>query len=143
MAYLVGVHRPRMIVWVFVGWTVFVWGTRIRNIWTDATLTTAGQVGRTALVAAFVLPAMAVAVALVRRPAAVWIVRAFAGWTVAFWVVRAVEIALTDHSVAFIVVHALIGLVSIVLAVASWRATMPPSWDSRSPSSKSPPPATA
>ena len=53
--------------------------------------------------------------------------------------VRAVEIALTDHDAAFIIVHVLLGIISIVLAILAWRATMPPSWDSPSPSSKSPP----
>ena len=98
---------------MFVAWTLFVWATRIRNIWTDDTLTTSGQLGRTALVLAFVVPAVAVAVGLLRRTGAVWltwVIRAFAAWTVGFWVVRLVGIVLHGHSAAFVAVHAVLGL---------------------------------
>jgi hypothetical protein len=113
---------------VFVAWTLFVWATRIRNIWTDDTLTTSGQLGRTALVLAFVVPAVAVAVGLVRRrgaPWLTWVIRGFAAWTVGFWVVRLVGIVLHGQSAAFVAVHAVLGLVSSVLAIAAWRTTMP------------------
>ncbi len=126
--YPVAVHRPRLVLWVFVGWTLFVWATRIRNIWTDDTLTTAGQVGRSLLVASFVLPAVVIAAALLRRrwgrwfP---WFVRVVAAWTVGVWVVRMVAIAVHGHDVGFVVVHLVLALVSSVLAVAAWRTTMP------------------
>lgn len=122
------VRRPRLVLWVFVGWNLFVWTTRIRNIWTDESLTTSGQVGRTALVVAFTVPAVALAVGLVRRSGGVWltwVIRAFAVWTVGFWVVRIVGIALNGHGAAFVAVHAVLGVVSSVLAVAAWRTTMP------------------
>ena len=121
-------HRPRLVLWAFVGWTLFVWATRIRNIWTDDSLTTAGQVGRTALVLAFVLPAVAVAAGLVARRGGAWltwVIRAFAAWTVGFWVVRLVGIAPHGHSAAFVAVHAVLAVVSSVLAIAAWRTTMP------------------
>lgn len=121
-------RRSRLVLWVFVGWTLFVWATRIRNIWTDDTLTTSGQVGRTALVLAFVVPAVALAVGLLRRsggPWLTWVIRGFAAWTVAFWVVRLAGIALNGHSAAFVAVHAVLALVSSVLAAAAWRTTMP------------------
>lgn len=123
-----GVRRPRLVLWVFVGWTLFVWTTRIRNIWTDDSLTTSGQLGRTALVLAFTVPAVAVAVGLVRRrsgPWVTWVIRAFAAWTIGFWVVRLAGIALNGHGAAFVAVHAVLAMVSSVLAVAAWRTTIP------------------
>jgi len=121
-------RRPRLVLWVFVGWTLFVWTTRIRNIWTDDSLTTSGQIGRTALVLAFTVPAVAVAVGLMRRsggPWLTWVIRAFAAWTVGFWFVRLVGIMANGHGAAFVAVHAVLALVSSVLAVAAWRTTMP------------------
>ncbi len=111
-----------------MGWTLFVWVNRIRNIWTDDTLTTSGQVGRTMLVASFVVPAMILAVTLLRGTWGRWFpafIRAFAAWTVAVWLVRMVGIALHGHEAAFVVVHAVLAVVSSVLAVAAWRTTMP------------------
>ena len=122
------VRRPRLVLWLLVGWTLFVWANRIRNIWTDDTLTTSGQVGRTLLVASFVLPAVVVGVTLLRRTWGrwfPWLIRAFAAWTVGVWVVRMVGIALHGHDIGFVVVHAVLALVSSVLAVAAWRTTMP------------------
>lgn len=121
-------RRPRLVLWLFVGWTLFVWANRIRNIWTDDTLTTSGQVGRTMLVASFVVPALVLAVTLLRGTWGRWFpafIRAFAVWTVAVWLVRVVGIALHGHEAAFVVVHAVLAVVSSVLAVAAWRTTMP------------------
>lgn len=110
--------------------TLLVWTTRIRNIWTDDALSTAGQVGRTALALAFT--AFAVAVLWVwwqgRRaggrtaPWAPALVRAFAVWTVGVWVVRATQIALADHDTGFVVVHTVLAVVSIGLAAWADRA---------------------
>jgi hypothetical protein len=112
--------RGRAWLWTFVGWTLFVWGTRIRNIWTDATLTTSGQVGRTLLVVTFVVPAVAIGIGLVRRTDArwpVWTVWALAAWTVVVWVERVIGIAFDHHEAAFVAVHTVLGVISSVLAV--------------------------
>ena len=117
-------------------WTILVWTTRIRNIWTDEDLSTGGQVWRTALALAFTaLAAATFAVWLGARrnggrvsPLAPRLVRAFAVWTIAVWVVRGVQIALADHSATFVAVHTALALVSIALAVwadRSVRATTP------------------
>lgn len=122
------VRRPRLVLWLLVGWTLFVWANRIRNIWTDDTLTTSGQVGRSMLVASFVVPALVLAATLLRRTWGrwfPWFVRAFAAWTVGVWVVRMVGIALHGHEIGFVVVHAVLAVVSSVLAVAAWRTTIP------------------
>ena len=122
------VRRPRLVLWLLVGWTLFVWANRIRNIWTDDTLTTSGQVGRSMLVASFVGPALVLAATLLRRTWGrwfPWFVRAFAAWTVGVWVVRMVGIAVHGHEIGFVVVHAVLAVVSSVLAVAAWRTTIP------------------
>ena len=122
------VRRPRLVLWLLVGWTLFVWANRIRNIWTDDTLTTSGQVGRSMLVASFVVPALVLAATLLRRTWGrwfPWFVRAFAAWTVGVWVVRMVGIALHGHEIGFVLVHAVLAVVSSVLAVAAWRTTIP------------------
>ena len=121
-------RRPRLALWALVAWTLFVWANRIRNIRADDTLTTSGQVGRTVLVASFVVPAVVVGVTLLRRSWGrwfPWLVRAFAAWTVGVWVVRMVGISLHGHDAAFVIVHAVLAVVSSVLAVAAWRTTIP------------------
>ena len=103
-------------------WTFLVWTTRIRNIWTDDSLSTANQAGRTALALAFTAFAAAAAHAWLRarrgRPlrSTPAVVRAFAVFTTVVWVVRAVQIALADHSVGFVAVHLVLAVGSIALA---------------------------
>ncbi len=103
-------------------WTFLVWTTRIRNIWTDDDLTTPGQVWRTALACVFTVFAVGVVVLWRRnRDAATW-VRAFAAWTIGVWAIRAVQIGMADHGVAFKVVHTVLAIVSTVLALWADRA---------------------
>ena len=125
-------HRLRPAI-VLSAWTIVVWTTRIRNIWTDDSLSTSGQVARTVLALVFTAFAT-VTFALwirARRDAAVppsWaarLVRAFAVWTVLVWLVRGVQIALADHSVAFVAVHSVLAAVSIALAVWADRSARP------------------
>ena len=90
--------------------TLFVWGVRIRNA--------VGELGPTLLAVAFVALAVAVLLTKCGRSATL----ALAGWTVAVWVVRLVDIALlSDHEAAFVVVHAVLALVSVSLAVLATR----------------------
>lgn len=90
--------------------TLFVWGVRIRNA--------VGELGPTLLAITFVALAVAVLLTKAGRSATL----ALAGWTVAVWVVRLVDIALlSDHEAAFVVVHAVLALVSISLAVLAAR----------------------
>jgi hypothetical protein len=115
--------RRRPAALALVGWTLFVWTTRIFNIWGDADLDTAEKAGRTGLALSFTLLAAAVIVMLWRgsRRSGVRALGALAGWTVAVWVVRDVRILLADHDLGFTVVHLVLGVVSIVLAVWAWR----------------------
>ena len=100
------------------GWTVFVWGTRIRNIVRDGggTLSILVALGLVAL-------AVIVAISLVRAGTPRWAVPALAAATLAAWAVRAPMILLGDQGAAFKVVHTVLALVSIALAAAAWRRT--------------------
>lgn len=116
--------RPAVVLAAF---TLLVWTTRIRNVWTDDSLSTGGQVVRTALSLTFT--AFAAAVLWLwwqgrrhgRSPAsASLVVRSFAAWTIGVWAVRVVQIASAGHGAAFVAVHTALALVSTGLAV--WAA---------------------
>lgn len=108
-----------------VAWTLFVWATRIANIWRDADLDTGGKLGRTGLAASFTVLAVAVLVALWRRAdgGTLVTVGALAAWSTLVWVVRDVRIVAADHDLGFTLVHLVLGVVSVVLAALAWRET--------------------
>ncbi len=102
-------------------WTVFVWGTRLRNVLEDATLDTGATVWRLVWIAAFVGLAVICVVAERRSWAsAPGLVRAFGTWTVGFWLVRSIGIAGGAHTAGFVAVHLVLALVSVALVAASW-----------------------
>ncbi len=108
-------------------WSLLVWTTRIRNIWTDEELTTAEQSSRTALALSFTVLALAVGHAVYHRTT--WqrpVVLALAGWTALVWVVRSAGIATADHDGAFIAVHLALAALSIGLAVVATREQAAP-----------------
>jgi len=108
-------------------WSLLVWTTRIRNIWTDDELSTGEQWGRTGLALSFTVLALAVGHAVYHR--STWlppVVRALAGWTTAVWVVRSIGIVTADHDGAFVVVHLVLAAVSIGLAVLAAREVRTP-----------------
>ena len=118
--------RPAL---VLAAWTFLVWTTRIRNIWTDESLSVGGQLSRTALAAVFTALALGVVVVWWRSrtagrvpPGAAPLVRILAGWTIAVWLVRGVQIAVADHSGAFVAVHTALAVVSIAAALWADRA---------------------
>lgn len=111
---------------LLAGWSLLIWTTRIRNIWTDDTLSTNDQRGRTALALSFTVLALAVGWAVLRR--ASWrrsAVIGLATWTIVVWVVRAVGIATGDHDGGFIAVHLVLAATSIVLAGLALREERP------------------
>lgn len=121
---------------LFVGWTLFVWVGRIRNALTDPALAGGGRTGPLVLASSFVVPAVGVGVlAYLARPSHVGQSRAarsrlrtgvlvLAAWTTVVWIVRVADIAFGgDRSGGFIVVHSVLGVVSIGLAVLVVRAT--------------------
>lgn len=103
------------------GVTVAIWTTRIGNIVRGDE---SGGAKAVSAALAVVFTAFAVVTLLrwwKRSPALAATVRAFAGWTVAVWVVRLAGIATADHGAAFVVVHAVLAAVSVALAVAAVR----------------------
>jgi hypothetical protein len=131
--------RRRPYALALVGWTFFVWTTRIANIWRDEALDTGEKLGRTGLAASFTLLAVAVVVTLWRRArrASLLAVGALAGWSVVVWAVRDARILVADHDAGFKVVHTVLAVVSIALAVLAWReaqrATAGPTEDADRP----------
>lgn len=89
--------------YVFLGWTVFVWAGRIRNG------------GSVALAASFL--ALAALALWRRRP---WLT-VLAAWTIGVWAVRTPMILANDHDGAFKVVHTVLAVVSVTLALAAQR----------------------
>lgn len=105
-----------------VVWTLFIWTTRIRNIWGDHTLTDGEKWGRTGLALSFTVLAVVVAASLWKRVD--WhslAVKVLAGWTIGVWVARSIGIVRDDHDVAFVVVHLVLAVVSSALAVLAVR----------------------
>jgi hypothetical protein len=113
--------RPAVALSVF---TLLVWTTRIRNIWSDDSLSTTGQIGRTALSLTFTAFAVGVlwlwwqARSSGRAPgSASLVVRLFAAWTIGVWAVRVIQISSAGHDAAFVAVHTLLAVASTVLAI--------------------------
>jgi len=113
-------------------WSLFVWATRIDNVLAQDDLTGAGRAARLALALSFTAAGVAFLVvawrardrSLSRTEALV--IDAGCWWTIGVWVVRGAQIALGDHDAAFIIVHAVLGVVSIALAAATIRSTTMP-----------------
>mgnify|MGYP006946509410 CR=1 FL=1 len=118
---------------LLVLWTGVVWGGRVRNVNADPALADWGYWSPMLLSASFLVLAVAVVVALVRR----WrhphherearslslAVQLLAGWTTAVWIVRAGDIAFGgDHEAAFIAVH--VGLAAVSIGLAAWAVVM-------------------
>jgi hypothetical protein len=130
-------RRAKVSIVVLFGWTAFVWLTRISNAWNDAAMTSAGKVLTTSVSLALVALAAASVVA-VFAGRAVRVVQVFLGATVLVWLIRVPQILLDDHDVAFKVVHATLGVISVALAAVVWRAVRSePPWANPSPSSRS------
>ncbi|HEX9683961.1 MAG TPA: hypothetical protein VGA13_12825 [Acidimicrobiales bacterium] len=115
--------RAHWTVGAFAAFGAFVWATRLRNISGDD-LSGSALVIRAGLAAYLLLLSAAVGVAWwtasrLARP----VTRATVVATVLVWVPRAVAIGVDpEHGTAFKVVHAVLALVSLVLATLAWRA---------------------
>ena len=118
---------------MFALWTLFVWIGRLRNLiqepgpLADASRwSLAGSVLFTvlglALLGALAVDRFRLSGALVRRSWASWAVLPLAALTTAVWVARGIDIAIGDHTAAFIAVHLVLAAVSIGLAIGAVRA---------------------
>ncbi|MDH3704749.1 MAG: hypothetical protein OES57_01705 [Acidimicrobiia bacterium] len=108
-------------------WTLLVWVPRIRNIWVDEALSVPGQLLRTTWAVVFIglaIGALWLAWRHARSAVGWW--RVFVIWTVGFWVVRGVQIAVAGHDAGFVAVHTVLALVSIGLALWSWPSGREP-----------------
>ena len=105
-------------------WTLFVWGTRVRNIGNDDTLGGGEKAFAFLVCVVFIGAAIAMLALLAMRRSARLraLLPVFAVATVGWWAVRSVFIVVHDHSMAFRVVHIVLGIISSVLAVAAWLA---------------------
>ena len=101
---------------------MFVWGTRVRNIGNDDTMGGGEKALAFLVCAVFIAAAIALLALLVTRQSARLrvLLPVFAVATVGWWAVRSVFIVVHDHSMAFRVVHIVLGIISSVLAVAAW-----------------------
>lgn len=107
-------HRIKW-VWVLIGWTVFLWVSRTRNVINNDELTTSGRTIRIAIAVLFVVLAAATAVAVRKRKPQVIV--GFLTWTVGYWLVRGVGILIDgDYSVGFKAIHTVLMVVSLTLS---------------------------
>lgn len=99
---------------VLVGWTVFLWGSRLRNVLGNDELDDWGVTWRVAVVAVFVV--LAVAAATGRAVGLlVW-------WTIGFWLVRGGGILIDgDYDAGFKLIHTALMVVSIGAAMWVWQ----------------------
>src|SRR5690606_32427973 len=101
-----GAMAARIPALVLAGWTLFVWATRIRNALGDDDLG-GGELAIALLTSiAFTALALAAAVAAWRRRHLTLAVRVLAVVNIVYWPVRVVQIALADHDLGFVLVHA-------------------------------------
>ena len=102
---------------VLVGWTVFLWLSRLRNVVADDDLSRVALTWRIVVVGIFVSLAVLAGLRSTRR----WAVPALVWWTIGFWLVRGGGILLDDHDLSFTVVHTVLMAVSIATAMWVWR----------------------
>ena len=107
---------------LFAGWTLFVWGTRISNILDDG-----GSVGALAVAVFMVTLAVATLAAVVFRRWLAPVVLTLAGATILVWLARLPGLLLdSGHRAPFKLVHTALALVSIALAVKAMSAVRAP-----------------
>jgi exosortase/archaeosortase len=113
--------RSRTPAIVFGSFLVLVWATRIRNALGDDQAST-GRIAFSVTVAClFTIGGLAILLTALRRSSHLdTVVRAVAAVTVVYWPIRVVQIALADHSAGFVAVHAVLGALSVALALWAW-----------------------
>jgi len=115
---------PRLAVYVVIGWTLFMWTTRTRLIFTEADLSVGDIVWRIAPVFLFVALALVLLYSVrTGRPALAPTVTAIAAWTTIYWLVRVTLISFHDHPIGFKIVHVVLAAISIGTAAWAWRQT--------------------
>ena len=132
--YLLAMARFRPYpVLALVVWTFVLWAGRLDLAWNVAGGSTTSKVLSTVPVALFVVFALAVVVALLRRRGETahrdvlvgWPRRLALGlvlWTVGYWLVRLPLIVLDSHNFAFHAVHTVLAVFSWAFAAWAWKS---------------------
>ena len=114
----------RFAVPALLGWTAFVWLSRIRNVVGNDDLSPSGEALRLVAAATFLALAglglwawMRRGVEPARATLALWLL---CGWTIGYWAIRGIGIIIDDHSLGFTVVHTVLMTISIGLAIWAW-----------------------
>ncbi len=106
---------------LLIGWTLFVWTSRTRNVVGNDQLSVWATTWRLGVVVVFVSLA---GLALVGRLRGwLWLPRLVAvlvWWTVGYWLIRGTGIIIDDHETGFVIVHTVLMAVSIGLAGWVW-----------------------
>ena len=123
-------------VWVLIGWTLFLWLSRLRNVVNNDELTSSGRAIRIGVVVIFVVLAGLTAVAVRQRRAGQtgsglgsrgWqgkVVGLFVTWTAGYWLIRGIGILIDgDYSIGFKTVHTVLMAVSLTLAFLTARSS--------------------
>ncbi|MEZ5340094.1 MAG: hypothetical protein R2706_01215 [Acidimicrobiales bacterium] len=119
-----GPTRRQLSGWALGAWTLFVWVGRVRNIAVDNELVGTDRAIRFVLAASFVALGLLVIGGLVSsrrsRQAVSWLPAALAvlaGYSMVTWVIRGIDISFAgDHPTGFIIVHAVLAIVTIGLS---------------------------
>ena len=105
---------PALPLLAMIGWTLFLWTSRLRNVLGNDELSAWGTTWRIGVVVVFVVLALLAATGR--------LVDLFVGWTIGYWVVRGGGILIGDYSAGFKAIHTALMAVSIGLAMWVWRA---------------------
>jgi len=110
----------------FAGVTLFVWTTRIRNLYApDNDVVGAAKAATLAMSVVMLVLGVAVAVLAVRPTSTVVqqrVVGVAAALTTVVWLVRGTSIALGDRGAAFVAVHLVLAVGSVAVAGWAWWA---------------------
>ena len=103
---------------VLIGWTLFLWASRTRNVVSNDALSAWGTGWRLGVVVVFI----AMAVVALRRSARNRVLPVLVWWTIGYWLVRGGGIVFdANYDGSFKVVHSALMVVSIGAAMWVWR----------------------
>ncbi len=110
------------LLWAFVAWTLFVWFTRLNNVFGDGTLSDSETIRGAAIALAFVVVAASIPLVAVGANRFIGTYASIvAVITAAWWTVRLFTNLFGDGSAGFKVVHTLLSIVAVGLSVAVLR----------------------
>jgi len=108
----------RLSAFVLVGWTLFLWASRLRLVLDNDDLDTWGTTWRVGVVVIFSVLGLIGGYGLLRRSHwATPVMAVLVWWTIAFWLVRGTGIIIDDHDLGFTVIHTILMIVSIGTAL--------------------------